>query len=519
MSQSNSANPVLKLIVVSALAIAMTTLASSSTRAQRPPTLVSGTSPFPAGCATSPDSSETNYENAEVEPWIAVDPSNADHLIGVWQQDRWQFGGAHGLMTGVSWDGGLTWERTFAHFSKCAGGTAANGGNYERATDPWVTISPSRVAFQISDSFDVSDPNQAILVSRSFDGGGTWSEPDTLLLDTDPLVTDDKESITADPEDSRFVYAVWDRLVFDTNFNVLAGPTWFARTTVGGASWEPARVIFDPGPGNQTISNQIVVLPNGILVNMFTLITNANSLTPFVSTAVIRSRDKGLTWSKPITINSQEPIGVVDPKTGEPLRTGAIVPAITVNRETGALFVVWEDARFSGGLREGIAFSKSTDGGLHWTTPVQINKVPAVQAFTPSIAVGDDGRISVTYYDFRNDTADPNVLLTNYWRITTPNGGQTWHEVPVAGPFDMRTAPISTGFFVGDYEGIVPTEESFTPIYVLANSGNTSNRTDVFVTSQEEEGDTSWNGHEERNDHPQSPKEMAKSHRERHRPD
>jgi hypothetical protein len=55
-----------------------------------------------------------------------------------------------------------------------------------------------------------------------------------------------------------------------------------------------------------------------------------------------------------------------------------LIPAIAVNRESGALFVVWEDARFSGGLREGIAFSKSTDGGLNWTTPVQINKVPEV---------------------------------------------------------------------------------------------------------------------------------------------
>jgi len=214
----------------------------------------------------------------------------------------------------------------------------------------------------------------------------------------------------------------------------------------------------------------------------------------------------------------------VDTKTGEPVRSGGLIPAIAVNRESGALFVVWEDARFSGGLREGIAFSKSTDGGLNWTTPVQINKVPEVQAFTPSIAVGDDGRISVTYYDFRKDNSDVNVLLTNYWRITSPNGGRTWKEVPVAKLFDLRTAPVASpgftgGFFIGDYEGIVPTEKSFTPIYVLTNSGNTSNLTDVFVTSQEEAGDTFWNGHEERNDNPRSPKDLAKAHREKHRPD
>jgi len=40
--------------------------------------------------------------------------------------------------------------------------------NYERASDPWVTISPNGVAHQIALVFDfISDANQAILVSRS----------------------------------------------------------------------------------------------------------------------------------------------------------------------------------------------------------------------------------------------------------------------------------------------------------------------------------------------------------------
>jgi hypothetical protein len=47
----------------------------------------------------------------------------------------------------------------------------------------------------------------------------------------------------------------------------------------------------------------------------------------------------------------------------------------------------------------------------------------------------------------------------------------------------MLTAPKARGFFVGDYEGLGVSGTTFYPVFVQANSGNTTNRTDVFVTS------------------------------------
>ena len=70
-------------------------------------TLVSGPSPF-AGCTVGGPG--TNYVNAEVEPYVAVNPANPTNYIGVWQQDRWSNGGAHGLMSAASFDGGATWS-------------------------------------------------------------------------------------------------------------------------------------------------------------------------------------------------------------------------------------------------------------------------------------------------------------------------------------------------------------------------------------------------------------------------
>jgi hypothetical protein len=454
-------------------------------------TRVSSASPF-AGCAIQPLPEEVNYLNAEVEPWVATNPRKPTNLIGVWQQDRWQFGGSRGLMTGVSRNGGESWTRTFAHFSRCAGGNAANNGNYERASDPWVTISPNGVAHQIALSFNfIDDLNQAVLVSRSTNEGRTWSEPIALIADTDLTVADDKESITADPTNSRFVYAVWDRLVFtDATQSILErGPTLFARTTNGGDSWETARVIYDPGIDTQTLANQIVVLPNGDLVNLLVRFLHANENSPApedITLVVVRSHDRGLTWSGPTVINTLQTIGITDPANGDPVRTGDVIPNIAVDRESGALYVVWQDARFSGGRRDAIAFSTSRDGGLTWSAPRRINKAPRVQAFTASIDVSD-GDIAVTYHDFRHDTPNPTVLQTDYWRLISKNHGATWRESHAAGPFDMRTAPFASGFFVGDYQGLSHTREAFFPFFVMANSGHLNNRTDVFAATSERE--------------------------------
>jgi hypothetical protein len=77
--------------------------ASSSVFTPTPLAVASGPSPFPPGCEGVPQSG-TLYENAEVEPRVAVDPANALHVVGVFQQDRWSNGGAHGLVTSTSFD-------------------------------------------------------------------------------------------------------------------------------------------------------------------------------------------------------------------------------------------------------------------------------------------------------------------------------------------------------------------------------------------------------------------------------
>ena len=186
----------------------------------------------------------------------------------------------------------------------------------------------------------------------------------------------DKESITADPGDSNYVYAIWDRLISPSenssarayeNSVSFHGPTWFARSTNNGQSWETARPIYDPKAQNQTIANQIVVLPDGTLIDGFDLLRGHKNSggTRGGSVAILRSTDKGQTWDKtPTIVSSHQTVGVVDPDPNatcpDPseqgacgIRTGDVIPDFAVDRTglpdtNGNLYAVWQDAPLLG---------------------------------------------------------------------------------------------------------------------------------------------------------------------------
>jgi hypothetical protein len=312
-----------------------------------------------------------------------------------------------------------------------------------------------------------------VLVARSGDGGVTWEPPVTVIRDVG-IPFNVKESLTADPTDARFAYAVWDRL------DGPRGPTLFSRTTDSGRTWEPARVIYDPGASAQTINNQVVVLPDGSLVCTFTAFILAGQFVTSTTLMAIRSTDKGVTWSSPITISSVQARGVTDAGSASVIRDGATLGSVAAGRN-GQIAIVWQDARFSVGQRDGIALSRSLDGGLTWTAPVQINRVPSVQAFLPAVNIRNDGTLGVSYFDFRSNTPDP-PILTDYWLLQTTDG-VNWHESRIAATFDYGTAPNARGLFLGDYMGLVSSGTTFVPVYATT-TGDLTNRTDVFATLQ-----------------------------------
>lgn len=454
----------------------------------------SSAGPFAPGCHGAPQGG-TLFPDSEVEPFVDVDPGDPAELIGVYQQDRFSTGGASGLGTSWSADGGATWTPlgvgALPAFSRCAGAAPGSVGDYERATDPWVSYGADGTAYQMSLSFnDTRDLANAMLVSRSVDGGRTWDTPKELIRDTDPNVFNDKNSLTADPTRTRNVYGVWDRLVFPNaraggqSFLTAAafrGPTYFARTRDGGDTWERARTIFDPGQNDQTIGNQISVTGTGDLVNVMTVFRNDNAEGRQGGTvSVLRSTNQGTSWTGEIVVSRLGAVGVTDPRDGAAVRTGDIIPSIATDERGGNrnVYVVWQDARFTGFARDQIAFSRSTDGGRTWSPAVRINARADTQAFTPAIEVDAAGNIAVTHYDFRNDTTTSTALETDAWVLRSSDGGASWSEERLTPtPFDMRQAPVARGFFVGDYIGTAAAGQVFTPFLTLAGPTDTYSAT------------------------------------------
>ncbi len=405
-----------------------------------------------------------------MEPYVAVNPLNTSNMVTLWMAH-----GTAGLGCATTTDGGLTWLRQPLPLpSPCSG-----------AADPWVSFAPDGNAYALNPSFIAG-----YTVDKSSDGGLSWSQP-TLVYPHDGSRFNDKASLTADPYDARYLYVAWAQ--FPKNLAGNNCQTIFARSADGGQTWT-IQTIHYAASGDFNWGHQIVVLPDKTVVCAFC----EGSFQPNhqAGLTLLRSSDQGQTWAAPVYgptqlplmyKNSNPPMALVsDPDTGCTVAARPMFDSIAVDRNSGRIYAVWSDARFSGNQINAIALSASSDGGVSWSVPIQVNQTPVSvplpeqQAWNPSVAVAADGTVAVTYYDFRNNTTAPGCLTDYYLAYWRPGNGAFWYPANWSearltdSSFDLEQAGpdfFEACYLLGDYEGLASTGQGFAAVWTQPYAG------------------------------------------------
>src|SRR6266404_5138608 len=154
--------------------------------------------------------------DTEIEPSIAVNPTNPKNVVTVYQLSRIADGGDATNGFASSFDGGKTWTSgTLPGLTTFPG----QGGVFERASDAVVAFGPDGTVYANSLVFDFNKNEglrSGIAVNVSKDGGRHWGPP--VIFQNDNLGgLNDKNWIVVDMGKGpghHFgrVYVVWDRI-------------------------------------------------------------------------------------------------------------------------------------------------------------------------------------------------------------------------------------------------------------------------------------------------------------------
>ncbi len=117
-------------------------------------------------------------------------------------------------------------------------------------------------------------------------------------------------------------------------------------------------------------------------------------------------------------------------------------------------------------------FSRSTDGGVNWSTPIKLNDQNAKNdQFFARLAVDQvTGALVVIYYDTINDAGR---LKTDLWMQTSLDHGETWSS-PVqvtTAQTDETSAGAQSNFQYGDYIGLTGHDGDFFACWTDRRSG------------------------------------------------
>jgi len=186
---------------------------------------------YPAGFAVAFPNIRVNQDQSGLsqnETSISVNPLDFANIVGGWNDYR--YSGTEDVMAGYGYsrDGGLTW----------GDGVLPGYTSYDAQGDPALAFDRNGRVFYALIAFDRDYSNSGVYVSVSPDGGGTWGSPVPVNVSGFEAFND-KPYIAVDNTGSPYrgnVYVSWT--LFGGN-----QPIYLSRSTNGGGSFSsPVRV-------------------------------------------------------------------------------------------------------------------------------------------------------------------------------------------------------------------------------------------------------------------------------------
>lgn len=396
-----------------------------------------------------------------VEPDVAVSPINSNVAVAVAHDGRYPDGGAVGIETAWTNDGGAIW-----HHQPLVGVTSATGGGavWARASDPVVAFDADGSAYVSVLVFDLGC-DSGVVVSRSTNGGKTFGSPVFAHRSSTCTVSDDKNTLVVDtsaksPHRGR-IYQFWTRYLTDKLGHADGSPQGLVYSDDHARTW--SRVVNVTLPHANTQNSQPMLLPTGNLVDAYTD-SGPNPADEGSEAAGVRAAHRHVTSPAPVAAASPfQPVltTVVSTDGGNTWRPGGDITrdlgggppgfrcclvSATADPVTGHLYAVWNAVDPTK-----VRLSSSTNG-KKWSVPITVNPASAAWLGVNADVAAEGGTVAVSY-----GVTNSNVTGGRFGRqlvsLSDNNGAHFGNPLTLGPVTNYAYAANAGGIFPGDYIG------------------------------------------------------------------